>query len=263
MRLDFLIRESDAAYRAHSNEYLTSHQLADFRKCPLLFRKKQLRLIEEEDRPAYLIGRALHTLVLEGRDAFDLAYVVGGPINPKTGEVYGQNTKAYAQWTAASGKEALTHQAYQLVSCMAESVRSHKLAAELLQTGVAEGVVRAHYCDMPCQARLDWLNPYLGIVDLKTCDDLDWFERDACRYGYMHQMAFYQAVLAQVISLRMPVTLIAVEKQEPYRCGVWSVMQDGLQRATRENEDAIARLQWCQRNDVWPTDYEQRRMFAF
>ena len=58
------------------------------RKCPALYHKKKLGLIEDEDRPAYLIGRALHTLALEGRERFEAEYAVGGPINPKTGEVY-------------------------------------------------------------------------------------------------------------------------------------------------------------------------------
>ena len=68
----------------------------------------------------------------------------------------------------------------------------------LLEYGEPEGVVRADYCGMPCQIRMDWFEPHHGIVDLKTCDDLTWFEADARRYGYAHQLAFYRAVLAQV-----------------------------------------------------------------
>ena len=67
--------------------------------------------------------------------------------------------------------------------------------------GEAEGVVRAKYCDLPCQIRMDWFDAHQGIVDLKTCDDLTWFEADARRYGYAHQLAFYRAVLAQVIGM--------------------------------------------------------------
>jgi len=66
-RMDVVVRESDAQYREQSGKSLTSHQLGDFRRCPLLYRKKKLGLVKDEDRPAYLIGRALHTLVLEGR----------------------------------------------------------------------------------------------------------------------------------------------------------------------------------------------------
>ncbi|GAB6185742.1 PD-(D/E)XK nuclease-like domain-containing protein [Thermopirellula anaerolimosa] len=257
----FLIRESAEVYQAKASEYLTSHQLADFRRCPVLYRKKRLGLIEDEDRPAYLVGRALHTLVLEGRDAFEEQYAVGGPINPKTGEFYGSSTKAFAEWAAEQGKPVLTVQQHDLVQRMGEGVRGHGLARDLLSEGTPEGVVRAEYCQMPCQIRMDWFDPHRGIVDLKTCDDLDWFEADARRYGYVHQVAFYQAVLSQAISLYQPIFFIAVEKREPFRCGVWQVHQDILNLAQRENEAAIERLRRCMASDTWGTGYESLRLF--
>ena len=115
-----------------------------------------------------------------------------------------------------------------------------------LAEGVAEGVVRAEYCGRQCQIRIDWLNVHQGIVDLKTVDELTWFEADAKRYGYVHQVAFYRAVLAQVIGVAMPVFFIAVEKKEPYRCGVWKVTEDSLLSAQQENEADISRLQRCE-----------------
>jgi len=257
----FLIRESGDVYQARASDYLTSHQLADFRRCPLLYRKKKLGLIEDEDRPAYLVGRALHTLVLEGRQRFDQEYAVGGPVNPKTGELYGSSTKAFAEWAAQQGKPVLTVQQHDLVQRMAEGVRGHGLAMDLLSEGTPEGVVRAEYCELPCQIRMDWFDPHRGLVDLKTCDDLDWFEADARRYGYVHQVAFYQAVLAKVIALPMPVYFVAVEKKEPYRSGVWQVHQDILNQGRRENEAAIERLRRCMASDTWPSGYEECRVF--
>lgn len=67
----FLLREPSEEYLAKSREHLTSHRLGDFRKSPALYRKKKLGLVADEDRPAYLVGRAVHTLVLEGRDRFE------------------------------------------------------------------------------------------------------------------------------------------------------------------------------------------------
>jgi hypothetical protein len=90
--------ESEVEYRAKAKTYLTSHQLGDFRKCPSLYFKKKEGLVEDEDRPAYLVGHAAHTLILEGRDQFEQDYAVGGPINPKTGACFGPNTKAFADW---------------------------------------------------------------------------------------------------------------------------------------------------------------------
>jgi hypothetical protein len=149
----FLIRESAEVYQAKASEYLTSHQLADFRRCPLLYRKKKLGLVEDEDRPAYLVGRAVHALVLEGRQRFEQEYAVGGPVNPKTGEIYGSNTKAFAEWAAAQSKPVLTVQQQDLVQRMAEGVRQHGLARDLLSEGIPEGVVRAEYTGLTAHAQ--------------------------------------------------------------------------------------------------------------
>ena len=260
--VDPILCESHATYQENAQKHLTSHQLADFRRCPVLYRKKKLGLIAEEDRPAYLLGRALHTFVLEGQKVFEQQYAVGGPINPKTGQLYGSNTKAFAEWTAQQGKPVLTVQQHELVQRMAKGVRQQRLARELLSQGTAEGVVRAKYCQMPCQIRMDWFDPQRGIVDLKTCDDLDWFEADARRYGYVHQVAFYQGLLARVVGGFRRVHFIAVEKREPYRCGVWQIHDDALARARQENEAAIERLRQCILEDTWPTGYEDRRIFS-
>ena len=251
--------EPAAEYHARTGEYLTSHLLADFRKSPLLYHRKRCGLVPSEDRPAYLLGRAAHTVILEGMEAFQSSFAVGGPVNPKTGLPYGSSTKAWAEWAAAQNKDVLTNEQHSLVMQMANGVRRNALAQDLLSQGVPEAVVRTVYCNMPCQIRMDWFDPHQGIVDLKTCDDLTWFEADARRYGYVHQLTFYRAVLAVAIGLSMPVHLIAVEKKEPFRCGVWRISADILAATQRENEAAIERLRRCAASDQWPTGYEECR----
>jgi hypothetical protein len=255
-----LLHEPADVYHARASQYLSSHQLADFRRCPQLYERRKSGLIKDDDRPAFVVGRAAHTLILEGQHRFDEEYAVGGPVNPRTGARFGSATKAYAEWAEAQRRPVLTDGQYELVCHMADSVRAHALATSLLSEGVAEGVVRATYRDLPCQIRMDWFDPHRGIVDLKTCDDLTWFEADARRYDYVHQVAFYRAVLAQVIGLSMPVHIIAVEKKEPFRCGVWKVDVQALAIAQGDNERAMERLQQCQAAGVWPTGYEEARL---
>ena len=259
--LNVLICESEHEYHAKAGEYLTSHLLADFRKCPLLHSKRLEGLVERRDTPAYTLGRAAHCRILEGSEAFQDRYAFGGPINPKTGRPFGAQTKAFAEWAAAQGKPVLTSEQVELVENLATGVARNPQAVDLLLYGQAEGVVRAEYCGTPCQIRIDWLHPHRGIVDFKTCDDLTWFEADAKRYGYVHQMAFYRAVLAQVIGeLLAPVHIIAVEKKEPLRCGVWRIDDGALAHAQRENEAAIRRLLLCRQRGDWPTGYEEIRV---
>lgn len=260
---DFIEREPDPVYRAKAKDHLGSHALGDFRKSPWLYRKKQIGLIPDSDSTAFLVGRAAHSLILEGRDAFEDAFAVGGPINEKTGKPYGSATKAFAAWAATVGKPVITFDQLALIESMSAGVAMNENALSLLASGVAEGVVRTDYNGIAAQSRMDWFSPEHGIVDLKTCEDLTWFECDARRFGYAHQMAYYRKLVELVSGDRVPVHIIAVEKREPYRCGVWRMGEDVLGIAQKDNEQAIERLKHCIETDLWPTGYEDIRTFEF
>ena len=257
---DYIIIESSEEYHAKRKDYLSSHMLGDFRKCPELFHKKETGQIIDDDRPAYVIGRAAHSLILEGDKPFQAQYTVGEPINEKTGKPYGKSTLAYQEWLAAQDKEVISPADFDFIRTLQISVWNHGEAKRLLKDGIAEGVVRTNYCGVPCQIRMDFFNPDSGIVDLKTCDDLTWFEADAKRYGYIHQLAFYRAVLREASKIRHPVHIIAVEKKEPFRCGVWHISETALDFAESENKAAIERLKKCRTDNLWPTGYEEIRI---
>ena len=94
-----------------------SHLLADFRESPALYRRKVSGEITESESSAFVMGRAAHCLILEGGNAFDREYVVtDGPINPRTGESYGRNTKAFAEWAATQEREIISGKGLQLSS---------------------------------------------------------------------------------------------------------------------------------------------------
>mgnify|MGYP000863307416 FL=1 len=276
--LNMLTSEPAEEYHAKRSRYLSSHQLMDFMRCPWLHRKKEVGLIKDADSASYRVGRAAHVRILEGREVYERSFALGGPVNEKTGKPFGAGTKAFAEWVAAQGKPVLSNEQVDLVEQMAAGVGMNDEAVALLLYGRAEGVARAEYCGVPCQIRIDWLHPHRGIVDLKTCDDLTWFETDARRYGYHRQMAFYKAVLEKAAEgycdhediatgratgnrvERVPVHLVAVEKREPYRCGVWRVSEETLAQAQRENEAAIRRLVACRESGEWPTGFEEIRV---
>ena len=113
---------------------------------------------------------------------------------------------------------------------------------------------------------MDWFRAdYEGrpvICDLKTCETLDWFEGDARRFGYTAQSSFYREVLrvASDGEVVADCYLIAVEKREPFRCGVWKLTDGILEACAVENERAIAELAECRRTNVWPTKTEDLRI---
>ena len=274
--LNILIEEPAEVYHEKAKQYLSSHQLTTFMRCPYLYAKKRAGLIRDEDSPAYFLGRATHTRILEGTNVYEKEYAVGGPINPATGKPFGSTTKKFLEWQEVQQKPVIPFEKADLIEAMNAGVRMSPIACELLAQGKAEGVVRTKYRDFECQIRIDWTNPELGIVDLKTCDDLTWFETDARRFNYVHQLAFYQNVLEAAINERsnaeritettsirpnaeLPVYIIAVEKKEPYRCGVWQLPEETLLQARAENEAAMERLREANRDDHFVTGYEELR----
>jgi hypothetical protein len=257
---DIFTHEPDEVYHSKAKAYLSSHQLIDFIRCPLLYDQKRKGLIFEKESSTFQLGKAAHMRILEGQHVYENHFAVGGPINPSTGKPFGSQTKKFAEWQKLQIKPFLSQEHADLIEKMALGLSLTDCAVELISNGIAEGVLRTRYCGVDCQIRVDWLNPNRGIVDLKTCDDLTYFEADARLYKYRNQMAFYQAVMKEAIGRYVPVYLIATEKKHPHRCGVWRVSDDCLAIARHENELHIELLQSCRTRDIWPTGYEDIRL---
>lgn len=255
----------DAEYHAESRNghYMSSHLLADFRESPQLYYRKTNGLIEDTESPALALGRAAHCLILEGRMAFNEHYLVAdGPINAKTGEPFGKATKAYAEWRAQQSKDVISCRDYGFITKLQESVWKSDAATVLLEEGWPEGVLRAEYCGVPCQIRMDWFSDRHGLIDLKTCDTLKWFESDCRRFGYICQLAFYRAIIREATGVIVPVSIIAVEKNEPFSTGVWEIMPEVLDQAEQINEAALKHYRQCRETGAWPTGYEEPRIIT-
>ena len=251
------------------NEFITSHRLAIFRRCPAEYKKVIDGVIVQGDTSSFQLGRATHTAILEGPEQFSHEYIVSdGPINPKTNEPFGTLTKAYKEWAAEQNRPVIRTADADLIAKMRIAVRSHEVAKKLLANGFAEGTVRTKWAGLDVQTRMDWFNPETGdLVDLKTTNNLNRFNFDIRDFGYVFQVAFYAKVLA-LAGYEKPVTpwLIAVEKSEPFRVGVFKVSPSTLSDANEmlmrnekertDNDAMMAELCDCLAKDIWPTRFE-------
>lgn len=269
-RPEYLLDIPEEEYHAATkrNEFTTSHRLNLFRKCPALYKKTIDGEIVEGETEAFMLGRATHKFILEGKDEFFKEFdVCDGPINEKTGKPFGKDTKKYAEWAATLTKPTVTIEDFALIEKEREAVHAHPVARDLLASGIAEGTIRTTWDDEPVQCRLDWFDPERNlIVDLKTCNDVDRFRFDIRDFGYVEQKAFY-AECVHIVSGRVPTCyLIAVEKKEPYRVAVVhigaSTIDDAIHNHManeylRDDADAmIEELKRCRETGVWPTRYE-------
>ena len=261
-----IIHEPEEQYHARSKtgEMLSSHMLQRFSFMPYKYWATISGLYQEPDKAEYAFGRAAHKLILEGQEAFDAAYTVSdGPINERTGKPYGKDSKVYQDWLSCQTGEVITAADYDIIDAMRKSVASHKGISKLLEgDGEAECVARAAIDGVDCQIRLDYFDPQVGIIDLKTCRDITFFESDMRAFGYCYQMAFYRAVLRQVTGRDFPVYMIAVDKTDFHVAGYWLIPSAELEVAERVNAASIKRLKECRETGVWPTGYEQKQIFT-
>lgn len=269
--IDFscIIDEPEDIYhsRSRNGEYLSSHRLADFRKSPFKFNAKQTGQVIEEDKPEFLIGRATHCLILEGLDAFNARFTVSdGPQNPRTGKPFGKDSKAYQDWLSVQTvKDIIGTADFEEMQAMRNSIWNHPEIPALLKgsgQGRPEGTVRANYEGIPCQIKMDWFDPAVGIIDLKTCRDMDFFDSDVRTFGYIFQLAFYRAVLRMATGQNFKCHLIGVDKTDFHISGYGIIPDAELETAERINVAAIRRMKECREKGTWPTGYEKQQVFS-
>ena len=262
-RPEWLLTITEADYHEARAKYVTSHGLIDFCRCPLAYHLRETGVMKRKESSGYALGSATHALVLEGQSVFDDQYTVAdGPINPKTDNPYGRETKKFAEWMATQDKAVVATADYAMMSEIRDNVMRHPKAVELLSHGLPEGTIRATLEEVDMQMRLDWFSDRSGITDLKTCLDLDRFEYDARDYDYVRQLSVYAAGV-MVSSGEIPqVHLIAAEKKEPYRVGVWRIPDELIETGIDSVRGSLRELKRCYANNTWPTGYEEvRRLF--
>lgn len=257
------LRESEEVYHAlsKSGQTVSSHMLAEFRKSPKMYHKMTTGQVAFADSDAFRLGRAAHKYLLEGVPTFEREYMVAdGPVNPRTMKPYETTSKTFRDWAGKLDKPVVSTEEFELIKRMYAAICENLGASDLLDAGIAEAVVRTEVEGLQCQIRLDFFNPVLGIVDLKTCDCLDDFERDARKNGYMWQMAFYRMVFQQAFLEGTTCHLIAVEKKEPFSCGVWRCDETDLDAEEEKIRHSLKRLAECRKSGVYPTGYELVRI---
>ena len=226
---------------------LSFHQLQDFRKSPRYYYRKHVqRILKDEDRPSYVLGRAVHCLTLEGKAAFDTRFVCVPPeyLTPSGAVSTSKDAKA---WRDAQTCDILSPSDYDLVKVMAERVHENDLG--MLDSGNAEVERLGMMAGIQVKGKADWICELDGVatvIDLKTCFSLDSFEDDAKKYGYDRQKAWYMRLFECPQHY-----LIAVENSEPHRVGMFRFGIDRIASANATIDLLLKEYSRCQLTDQW------------
>ena len=207
---------------------------------------------EREETPAMRIGSAVHCAVLEP-ERFSADYVIAPECDKRT-------KAGKEQWvefeTANPGKTILCADDGLLCNRIADAVRSHHGALELLTNGRPE--VSALWCNdefrTRCRARFDWLRDDGLIVDLKTTTDArpTAFARSCASFRYHVQAAWYQdGHFYAADTPPLGFVFIAVEKTAPYAVALYELDDEAIELGRAWAERDLARYATARDLDFW------------
>lgn len=200
------------------------------------------------DKESYRLGRMFHCLTLEP-DAFELRYQ---PYD-KT-----RNGKAWDAWVEDNpGVESYKSHELTALQAAANCVRDHQVATKLLRGGRAEEVITWVLPNgMAAKGRVDYITPRM-IVDLKSTREIrrKWFARDADRYLYAGQLAWYHdgATAAGLLPRDADTPwIVACTPGEPPDCAAYHLTQRALEDGRKVWQGLVATLEACERANWWP-----------
>ena len=198
------------------------------------------------DTPALVIGRAVHSLVLEPHTFPDL-YI--------TSPFDSFRTKEAKEWRDRQTAAVLSQGDLATVHTMAQAVLALPQMKDWLGDYQREVTKTWEYRNIACKGRFDMLSPGgTHVVDIKTCADASpkAFARSAVNFGYDFQGAFYS-----LPTDANRVTFVCVEKEFPHVTGVYTLSPCFLALGRAKVDRAIDILQACRVNFQFPGYGEQ------
>lgn len=265
----------------HANDAISSTQLLDLDPCPALFYQKHIeKSVPRESSPAFDLGTATHSRLLEGMEAYWKRVAVHPPTYTNDdGEVKkwhegAGKCKAFARLAESQGKLCISEADHALIGRMYQATEQNRDAAALLSGGTPEVTFRFDAGPFRLQCRADkWhhagvILPSTGemtgpaIVDLKTCESIEHFRKHFATLKYYFRAEFYRMVVREVLAKEAgaPVDeiplprffFVAVEKSAPLRCEVFEMGAATSARGFNEVQAKIVTLRRCFASGKWP-----------
>jgi hypothetical protein len=201
----------------------------------------------QDDRPDTLSLRL-------GRGAHGLAF--GLPVVVWPGRRAGKAWEAFEAERTAAGCVILNEREHHEAQSVADALRRHRVASDLLFGGqvVHEHTIHWEWMGRACQSTPDALRPS-ALIDLKTTRSAEpgKFARDAMWMGYHAQLAFYRHGLAQA-GLDVPpgTFIVAVESKAPHAVTVLRLTDRALLAGEKLIRLWFERLLQCEAANHWP-----------
>jgi hypothetical protein len=242
---------------------ISNTSLGLIEKSPRHYRER----VELESCKPLVLGSMVHCgrlepLALAERYAVTPDYHLDDDNKTTTGEQSRSSTTKYvkdrvAEFAAANrDKEIVPRDWFSEMVAIVTSLHGDPLASQLFNAPGRVELTLVWNDDttgLLCKARIDKEASSIGkFCDLKTCADLEAFERSIARYGYHRQAAHYQDGWVTLTGELLDPWIVAVEKSKPYCVKAAPLHEEALERGYERRRDAMRLIAECHESGCWP-----------
>ena len=204
-------------------------------------------------------GTLIHTAILEP-EVFVKKYVV------ERAEFKGmnKNNKEYKEWKGSmidSGKEIVSQDDLDMIEQIKLNLSIMKYEdislLELLEQSQRELALFGTINDIEFKGKLDAINEnYKVLIDLKTCQDSEFFYHDARKLKYNWQAWIYRELYLQNTLDCFDFLFITIETKKPYGCRLFLANDDTYNRAGKQVNNCLDRYK------AWIDDNKPYRVYS-
>lgn len=245
MQIEY-VKDTFAEYLG-KKDHISASDIKNFLVSPRYYQYKRNEEVKSEKERHFIIGSALHELILEP-EAFKSNYIVSPKFDMRT--TVGKT--AFAEFQAQSeGKVMLNIDEYEMIVKMAESAIKNDTFKELIVDSYRE--LSCYSIDektgLPIRMRPDsFAKNKNTITDIKSCQQSNYksFKGDVYKYGYSISTAFYMDFLK-----RENYVFCAIEKQAPYQTALYMLDDEIIEYGRQQYRMALDLIKWSKDNDLW------------
>lgn len=199
------------------------------------------------DKPAYVWGRAAHTLYFEPA-YFGTRYTIWHERRQ------GNAWKSFAGEAAAKGMEVLKPDEYQGVLDASQSFLANEEVMALVKSGKPEVTLLCVEEDLQCRGRVDWIGSDEIMVDLKTTRNINRraVSRDFYKYHYDIKLACYRRWFRLLTRRQLRVVVVWLENKPPYACRTMEIPEAVMDRGEVKALELLDAVRECLATGIWP-----------
>lgn len=237
----------------HAEDGISTSGINLLLDCPKRYYYEYHEREKEDKNDNYLIGRAVHMLILEPEkfDRYFFPMVEEVDLRTKAGkEAY---TLAQFQ---AQGREVLRFNDFENINKIAETARYHPIWQELGEGNIENSIYwNEPTWDVRLRTRPDFYNRTY-IIDVKTTDSIPNFQRSIYSYGYHRQAAMQIDGLKHFNNegntRERFFGFFVIEKKAPYLTACFTLDPKSVEIGRQEYKEAAEIYSLCKMENKWP-----------